>query len=132
MQKTNIFTSLVGGSSLAKNVQIATTTAREQVEIIATKRTNGRVRITINEAAAPTSGVELPLDEPFLFRLGENQRCFITSDETVNAQSVDIVVQPPTNAQPASDALNAIANDIATYTGSTPANNPYCPPKSYK
>ena len=123
---------LVGGATTTSRFTIiATTSLGEQVDVRLTKRTPGKVRVTVGEAAttSPTSGIELPLDEPVMFRLGESQRLFIVTDELIDPQSVDVIVMPSDVPKPILDALNNVATTLG-YT--TPPITYACPPKKYK
>lgn len=132
MQKTQIYQAIVGGAATTnKYTIIATTTIGEQLDIRLTKRTSGKVRMTVGEAATatPTSGVELPLDEPVIFRLGESQRLFIVTDEVADPQSVDVIISPSDVPKPIIDALTNVATTLG-YT--TPPTTYACPPKKWK
>lgn len=133
MQKTEIFTTQVGGQTPAlRSVRIAGTDGGEQIEVLLCKRTNGNVRVTTSEGAVnANAGVQLPLDTYLTIRLQTGQRLFLVTDETVNQVSVDVIIQPTTQTKQVTDALTNLSQGISAALGYNPTLTS-CPPKNYK
>ncbi len=139
MQASDMFRAQVGGSptvnSTTGQVLIAATAPNEQVEVKVTLRTQGRVIFTTREGnTSPTNGIQLPLDEERMIRLGPSQRLYLTSTEIV-AQTVDVIIQPTEFSQQVTDVLKRMNGQVGQAIeafGVWQDSKSNCPPKKFK
>ncbi len=125
-QQTEIYVAKLGGPTATMNKMLVGATAPgEQIEVTLTKRTDGQVRVALGESNVQ-GGIGLPLDEPVMIRLGEEQRLWLVTDEIVDQQSVDIVKQPVSSPAEQLAMLDAIRQRLPLLF---PEQEMYCPPK---